>query len=73
MAAPVAQRIALPAVTAHRVWRAELTGLTPGARFTYQVRESGKAVFSAVARARKPATEPQRFVVFGDCAADTDG
>jgi acid phosphatase type 7 len=70
---PVPRRITLPGVPSHRVYRAELTGLTPGASFVYQVCRNDKEVFSATGRARKPATEPQRFVVFGDCSADTAG
>ena len=55
----------------HRVYHAALTGLEPGVTFAYRVSRGGQAVFEAEARAPKGASQPQRFVVFGDCGANT--
>src|SRR5579862_1295232 len=71
MAAPSSRRIAVGGIEPHLVWRATLTGLTPGAEFEYRLQRSGKVVFDAKGRARKPATQAFRFVAFGDCAAGT--
>jgi hypothetical protein len=70
---PAPRRIAVPGVAPHRLYRAALTGLTPGGEFTYRVRKGGEIVFSAAGRARKAPDQPHRFVAFGDCAAGTDG
>lgn len=71
MSAPRMRRIAMPAVEAHRVYQAALVGLTPGAKFAYQVFRNGEQVFSATARARRRFEEPHKFAVFGDCGAET--
>ena len=72
-AAPGIRRVALIGVAPHRVYSVDLSGLTPGGPFTYEVMRAGKRVFNASGRARKSAAQAQRFVVFGDCAADTPG
>jgi hypothetical protein len=59
------------AIDAHLVYRASLTGLAPGEDFRYRVLQAGKPVFEASARARKPAGQPFRFVLFGDCGQGT--
>jgi Calcineurin-like phosphoesterase len=69
--APAYRRIAVPSIAPHRVYRATVRGLAPGAEFDYQVTRNGKPVFAARARARKSASQSHRFVVFGDCAAGT--
>ena len=71
MAAPSSRRIAVGGIEPHRVWRATLTGLTPGVEFEYRLQRAGKVVFDAKGRARKPVTQAYRFVAFGDCAAGT--
>jgi acid phosphatase type 7 len=71
MAAPASRRIAVSGIDPHLVWRATLAGLIPGEEFQYRVLQSGKAVFTSHARARKPAGQAYRFVAFGDCAAGT--
>ena len=71
--APRMRRVALPGVSAHRIWRVDLAGLTPGVAFTYEVQREGKTEFSASARARKSRDQAQQFVVFGDCGANTSG
>ena len=48
-----------------------LTGLEPGQIFAYRVSKGGQVVFESEARAPKAADQPHRFVVFGDCGADT--
>jgi acid phosphatase type 7 len=59
------------AIDAHLVYRARLTGLAPGEEFRYRVLQGEKPVFEASARARKPAGQPFRFVLFGDCGQGT--
>lgn len=66
---PAWRRIAVPGVTAHRVYRADLTDLKPGSTFTYRVRRGDDTPFQAEARAPKSPDQPHRFVVFGDCGA----
>ena len=61
-----------PAIDPHLVYRVRLTGLVPGAEFQYRVLKAGKPVFDARARARKPAGQPYRFALFGDCGQGTD-
>jgi acid phosphatase type 7 len=60
-----------PAVAAHRVYRAALTGLKSGEEFTYRVSKDGKVVFEATGRGRKDAGQKFRFVTFGDTAQGT--
>ncbi len=62
---------ASPAIEAHLVYRARLTGLVPGEEFRYRVLQAGKPVFEASAHARKPAGQPYRFALFGDCGQGT--
>ena len=71
MPSPTFRRFAGEGIEPHRVYRATLSGLAPGATFAYRVLRGGKAAFAAEGRSRKPAGRPQRFVVFGDCAAGT--
>jgi hypothetical protein len=69
--APTMRRVAVPGVEPHRVYRAIVRGLAPGGEFAYRVRRAGRLVFTAGGRAPRPAGQPYRFVVFGDCAAGT--
>jgi hypothetical protein len=62
---------ASPAIDAHLVYRVGLNGLLPGEEFGYRVLETGKPAFEATARARKSASQPFRFVLFGDCGQGT--
>jgi hypothetical protein len=66
--APTSRRLAVEGVPPIRLYRADLTGLKPGAGFTYRVRRGNQAVFEARGSTRKPAGTPHRFVAFGDCA-----
>jgi hypothetical protein len=54
-----------------RVYHALLTGLTPGAVFSYRVSRTGKVVFTAEGHASKGEAQPYRFVVNGDIGAGT--
>jgi len=72
-AAPASDEVPLPGADPHRVSRAELTGLKPGAGFSYRVLRNRQAVFTSTARARKAANQPFSFVLFGDAAAGTPG
>jgi hypothetical protein len=71
-AAPTARRIAVVGFPPHRLYRAALAGLEPGSDFSYRVRRGGEVVFMADGRGPKPAGKPHKFVVFGDCGANTE-
>ena len=73
VAKPVAQEVNAPEIPKHLVYRAQLTGLVPGQQFSYRVLKAGQEVFTSKATARKSASQPYRFVLFGDCAQDTPG
>lgn len=62
---------ASPAIEPHLVYRARMTALVPGEQFRYRVLKAGKSVFEATAKARKSASQPHRFVLFGDCGQGT--
>ena len=64
-------RIAVMKIAPHRVFAASLTGLEAGSTFEYRVSRNNIVVFSAEGRARKSASQPFRFVAFGDCGAGT--
>ena len=70
---PQPNRIAIPGNDVHIVYRARLTGLVPGANFHYRVLNDGRVVFESTAQARKAATQPYRFALFGDCGQYTGG
>lgn len=65
------RRIAVSGVEPHRVWSAPVTGLRAGSEFEYQVLSAGTPVFTATSQARKSASQPHRFVVFGDCGQNS--
>ncbi len=65
------RRVAVPSVPPHRIYQASVQGLKPGCEWTYRVRKEGEPVFSATGHAPPAADRPQRFVVFGDCGANT--
>ena len=65
-AAPTYRRLDAPPLPAHRIYRAILRNLAPGARVPYRVKREGKVVFEAEAQARRPGAH--RMVVFGDAA-----
>src|SRR5262245_48957862 len=69
--APAVRRVAVPGVEPHQVYHVALTGLEPGETFGYRVSKAGVGVFESESRAPKAAGQPHRFVVFGDCGADT--
>jgi len=68
---PSAQRVAVPGIEPHRVYHVALTGLQPGETFSYRVGKDHHVVFEAEGRAPRSADQEQRFVVFGDCGANT--
>ncbi len=68
---PSFTRVAVPGTEPHRVYHVALADLEPGQIFAYRVSSEGKVVFESEARAPKAADQPYRFVVFGDCGADT--
>jgi len=63
-------RVAVASVEPHRVYRAVLRPLVPGALFSYRVLLDGKPVFQAQARARKGPGTAQRVAVMGDLATN---
>jgi hypothetical protein len=63
---PRLRQVAMPTIAPHWLYQAALTGLKPGSIFTYQVRKGGNVVFSAEGRATSIASQPFRFVAFGD-------
>lgn len=76
------QKVASPAIShpldandgsSQTLWMATIEGLTPSLLFDYRLSLGGKPVFIGRARARKTATDPYRFVVFGDCSEGTPG
>src|SRR5262249_20950796 len=69
--APTFLKVAVPTVEPHRVYHLSLTGLEPGKKFGYRIRQDNKVVFEAEGRAPRSAEQKQRFVVFGDCGANT--
>jgi acid phosphatase type 7 len=69
--APAIERIAIPTIAPHRVYRAILQGLRPGEEFRYRVCKRGVTVFEAVGHGPVGKEQPYRFVAFGDCGAGT--
>jgi len=67
------KRVTVGGVEPHRVWSAPLGGLAPGQPVEYQVLKNGKPVFKATTKPRKAPGQASQFVVFGDCAAKTEG
>ncbi|WP_243302737.1 metallophosphoesterase [Geothrix oryzisoli] len=65
-AAPTWRRLEAPPLPAHRIYRATLRNLAPGAQVPYRVKRAGVVVFEAAAHARKPGAH--RMIVFGDAA-----
>ncbi|MEO7768799.1 MAG: metallophosphoesterase [Ferruginibacter sp.] len=63
--------VAVAGATAHRVYHATMTHLTSGGTFTYQIKKDKKVVFTADAQAPKSASQPFRFVTFGDIGAES--
>jgi acid phosphatase type 7 len=70
-AAPVFHRLDAPPLPAHRIYRATLRGLVPGAVVPYRVKRDAAVVFEAEAQVRKPGAH--RMVVFGDAADGSKG
>jgi len=68
--APASQfhRVAMPGVEPHRVYRAVLRGLRPGARVSYRVLLAGRPVFESETHARPARSAPCRVILVGDCA-----
>ncbi len=71
LGAPSSRRIGVEGVEPHRVYGATIVGLEPGTPFGYQVKKGGEVVFASESVAPKSASQPYRFVVFGDCGAGT--
>jgi acid phosphatase type 7 len=69
--APSAVRVAVPGIEPHRVYHLALTGLEPGKKFGYRISQDKKVVFEAEGRAPRSPDQNQRFVVFGDCGANS--
>lgn len=63
--------VAVPTIAPHRVYRASLTELSPGAAVRYRVRLGERPVFEAATRAVAPPGRATRVAVLGDCGAGT--
>lgn len=70
---PAMRRISPEGDVPFRTYRTSLKGLAPGSAFTYRVRKGGEIVFAAEGRAPAARDQSHRFVVFGDCGANTVG
>jgi hypothetical protein len=68
---PSMVRIAVPGVEPHRVYHLALTGLEPGKSFGYRVTQDDRVAFEAEGQAPRSVSQSQRFVVFGDCGANS--
>ncbi len=66
-------RVDVAGIEPHRVYRATLTRLAPGGEFEYEITLAGAKIFGASGRARRPASQPQRFAVTGDTAQASAG
>ncbi|GLH73622.1 hypothetical protein GETHLI_21240 [Geothrix limicola] len=66
-AIPTYRRLDAPPLAAHRIYRATLKQLSPGAVVPYRVRFNGAVVFESEAQVRRPGAH--RMVVFGDAAS----
>jgi Calcineurin-like phosphoesterase len=69
--APSFTRVAVEGSAPHRIYHTALADLEPGQIFAYRVSHGGTVVFESEAHAPKGAGQAYRFVVFGDCGADT--
>lgn len=67
------RRVEFGKTPAHRVYSAGLDKLPAGATFTYRISVAGKQVFESGSISRKSAKQNTHFVVFGDCAAGSEG
>jgi hypothetical protein len=65
-ATPTFRRLAAPPLAPHRIYRATLRPLAPGASVPYRVKENGAVLFEAQAQTRKSGSH--RMIVFGDAA-----
>ena len=70
---PTWSLVAVDSVSPHRIYRARIGELIPGKEFFYRVKQSGKTVFSASGRARRPRSESHRCAVMGDCGTGSEG
>lgn len=69
--APTFKHIAVAGIAPHRVYNTVFSGLTSGSNFFFRVLLNNKVVFSAEGHAPRSATQPYRFVTFGDIGAET--
>lgn len=65
--------IAVHGLPPHKVYEVTLGEFAPGSTFEYRVKKNGTVVFQATGHARKAATQPYRFAVWGDCGVNGDG
>ncbi len=65
-------RIAVDGVPPFRLYRAPIAARAAANGFAYRVQRGDKVEFEAAVAAPKPAARGERFVVFGDGAADSD-
>jgi len=58
-------------VPAHRIYDATIGGLAPGRLFDFRVLKNNVPVFAGEATAKSSEKQAYRFVLFGDCGANT--
>lgn len=70
-AEPQFRLVDIEGVPAHRVYDAGIGGLAAGQEFDYRLLRDGLPIFAGRARAKNSDEQNYRFVLFGDCGANT--
>jgi acid phosphatase type 7 len=68
---PKFRLINLEGVPAHRIYSVTLSKLVPGESFDYRLLRNDAVVFEGKAVAKNSDKQPYRFMLFGDCGANT--
>jgi predicted phosphodiesterase len=68
---PTVTTLAANNIPSRKSFNSAITGLAPGAAFSYRVLKKGKPVFQSNGKSLKSEQQPYRFVVFGDVGAGT--
>src|SRR5262249_17385564 len=66
------RRVNVGSLHPHDVWRTAVTGLEPGREFDYRVRYQRGDGYRGKGKAPKSASQPWRFVAFGDTGVASD-
>jgi acid phosphatase type 7 len=68
---PKFRLVNIEGVPPHRVYSVTLSKLVAGETFDYRLLKNGLTVFTGQAVAKNSGKQPYRFVLFGDCGANT--